>query len=188
MDPWLQDAALARRCLEGDELAWRELVDAHGRHVFSLCLAAGLRPFEAEDVCQDVMISALRGLHGYHGCRLSTWLYRITRRRIADHFRSTARRELAAGFPGDATFPDVEAGRPLTGSGPEPDRSPSGDEPLRQQLARLPEPTRSILIAYHVGEVPVREIALELRMPENTVKSHLRRGRTLVRTRLQEAR
>ncbi len=55
-----------------------------------------------------------------------------------------------------------------------------------QELARLPEPTRSILIAYHVGELPVREIALELRMPENTVKSHLRRGRILVRARFQE--
>jgi len=185
LDPWLEDAALARRCLEGDELAWRELVDAHGRHVFSLCLAAGIRPSEAEDVCQDVMISALRGLRGYHGCRLSTWLYRITRRRIADHLRSAARRDLAAGFPGDATFPEVEAGRPPAGPGPEPDPPALGDE-LRQQLARLPEPTRSILIAYHVGELPVREIALELRMPENTVKSHLRRGRTLVRARLQE--
>lgn len=184
MDPWLQDAALARRCLQGDEVAWRELVETHGRHVFSLCLAAGLRPPEAEDVCQDVMISALRGLGGYRGCRLSTWLYRITRRRIADHFRSPARRDLAAGFPGDATFPDVEAGRPRAGSRREPDPPRLGGE-LRRQLARLPEPTRSILIAYHVGELPVREIALELRMPENTVKSHLRRGRTLVRARLQ---
>jgi RNA polymerase sigma-70 factor (ECF subfamily) len=185
LDPWLEDAALARRCLEGDEVAWRELVHAHGRRVFSLCLAAGIRPAEAEDVCQDVMISALRGLRGYRGCRLSTWLYRITRRRIADHLRSAARRDLAAGFPGDATFPEVRTGRQGAGSGPEADPPPLGDE-LRQQLARLPEPTRSILIAYHVGELPVREIALELRMPENTVKSHLRRGRTLVRARLQE--
>jgi RNA polymerase sigma-70 factor (ECF subfamily) len=183
LDSWLQDAALARRCVGGDESAWRELVDKHSPHVFSLCLAAGLGSCEAEDVCQEVMLSALRSLRGYRGCRLSTWLYRITQRRIADHFRSRARRDLAAGFPGDATFPDVDGGRPQAGS--QPDRPPVRDE-LRQELARLPEPTRSILIAYYVGELPVREIALELRMPENTVKSHLRRGRTLVRARLQE--
>jgi RNA polymerase sigma-70 factor (ECF subfamily) len=183
LDPWLQEAALARRCVGGDESAWRELVDRYGRHVFSLCLAAGLGACEAEDVCQEVMLSALRSLRGYRGCRLSTWLYRITQRRIADHFRSRARRDLAAGFPGDATFPDVDGGRLRAASQPDP--VPLRDE-LRQELARLPEPMRSILIAYHVGELPVREIARELRMPENTVKSHLRRGRTLVRARLQE--
>jgi len=57
---------------------------------------------------------------------------------------------------------------------------------LRQQIARLGEPARTILLAYHVGEVPVREIAADLGMPENTVKSHLRRGRLLLRAHLVE--
>jgi RNA polymerase sigma-70 factor (ECF subfamily) len=181
LDPWGRDAALARRCLAGDEAAWRALVDGHGPRVFSVCLASGLRPSEAEDVCQEVMVSALRSLRGFGGCRLSTWLYRITRRRIADHLRSRHRRDVALGFPGDPGFPDAEA--PL-----QRDAAARGAlyRELRRELARLPEPTRSVLIAYHVGEVPVREIALELGMPENTVKSHLRRGRGLVRARLEE--
>ncbi len=182
MDPWGQDAALARRCLAGEEAAWRELVDSHGSRVFSVCLASGLRHSEAEDVCQEVMLSALRSLRGYGGCRLSTWLYRITRRRIADHLRSRARRAVATGFPGDPGFPDLDTGAGLVVDGT---RARLYQE-LRGQLARLPEPTRSVVIAYHVGEVPVREIALELGIPENTVKSHLRRGRGMVRARLEE--
>jgi DNA-directed RNA polymerase specialized sigma24 family protein len=106
LDPWVQDAALARPCLAGDEAAWRELVDCHGPRVYSICLARGLRPSEAEDVCQEVMLSALRSLRRYGGCRLSTWLNRITQRRIADHLRSRRRRDLALGFPGDPGFPD----------------------------------------------------------------------------------
>jgi RNA polymerase sigma-70 factor (ECF subfamily) len=184
LDPWGQDEALARRCLAGDEAAWRELVDCHGPRVFSVCLASGLRTSEAEDVCQEVMVSALRSLRGYGGCRLSTWLYRITRRRIADHLRSRNRRDVARGFPGDPGFPELDAGACLQRDGAA--RMSLYDE-LRRELARLPEPTRSVLIAYHVCEVPVREIALDLGMPENTVKSHLRRGRGLVRERLEEA-
>jgi hypothetical protein len=79
-DPWAHDAALAERCLAGEESAWRELVDCHSPPVFSLCLATGLSSSEAEDVCQEVLLSALRSLRTYGGCRLSTWLYRITRR------------------------------------------------------------------------------------------------------------
>ncbi len=185
MDPWVQDAALARRCLAGDETAWSHFVDSYGPRVLSVCLASGLRPSEAEDVCQEVMLSALRSLGGYGGCRLSTWLYRITRRRIADHLRSRSRRDLALGFPGDPGFPNPDGG-PGVQAGCVT-RDPLYGE-LREELARLPEPTRSVLIAYHVGEVPVREIARELGMPENTVKSHLRRGRLAVRERLEEER
>jgi RNA polymerase sigma-70 factor (ECF subfamily) len=144
----------------------------------------GLRSSEAEDICQEVLLSALRSLRSYRDCRLSTWLYRITRRRIADHFRAPGRRDVAFGSPGDPTFPDAvlaghrESEAPLAGA-LECDR-------LRQEIAGLDDPTRAILLAYYVGEVPVREIALDLRMPENTVKSHLRRGRMLLRVRIGE--
>lgn len=183
LDPWAQDAALARRCLAGDEVAWRELVDRHSPLVFSLCLASGLSHDEAQDTCQEVLLSALRGLRGYGGCRLSTWLYRITRRRIADHFRSPRRRDVSLGLPGDPTFPEApQSGGP----GAEAEVIRTRDARLlRSALDGLDEPLHTILLAYYVAEVPARDIARELGMPENTVKSHLRRGRCALRTKLE---
>lgn len=122
----------------------------------------------------------LRSLRRYRDCRLSTWLYRITRRRIADHFRGRGGRERALGLPGDPGFPDGRGG-----SEAEVLRAHECDR-LRREMASLAEPVRSILLAYYVAEVPVREIALDLEMPESTVKSHLRRGRLLLRARLEE--
>jgi RNA polymerase sigma-70 factor (ECF subfamily) len=148
-----------------------------------LCLVAGLSPSEAEDICQEVLISALRSLRSYRGCRLSTWLYRITRRRIADHFRAPGRRDVALGLPGDPTFPEA----PPSGRGFESEATLASEgDRLRREIASIDDPARSILLAYYVGEVPVREIALDWGMPENTVKSHLRRGRMLLRARLEE--
>lgn len=148
-----------------------------------MCLASGLARDEAQDVCQEVLLSALRTLRGYGGCRLSTWLYRITRRRIADHFRSPRRRDVAAGLPGDVTFPETPpSDRPDAET--EIDRTRDASR-LRRALDALDEPLRSILLAYYVAEVPVRDIAQELGMPENTVKSHLRRGRLALRTQLE---
>jgi RNA polymerase sigma-70 factor (ECF subfamily) len=183
LDPWCQDVALARRCLAGDEAAWRTLVAEHGPRIFSLCLARGLPPSDAEDVCQEVLVSALRGLRRFGGCRLSTWLYRITQRRLADHFRSRGRAD-ALGLPGDPTFPARADPAPV---GPDAESIGSAErERVRRAVAATDEPMRSILLAYYVGGLSVREIAREHRMPENTVKSHLRRGRMSVRERLEQ--
>ncbi len=184
LDAWAADESLARRCEAGDEAAWRELVDRHGRLVYSLCLAAGLRTPEAEDVYQEVMLSALRGLRSYGGCHLSTWFYRIARRRIADHFRAPTRRDVALGLPGDITFPEMPSSN---GHDPEADAIRAREHSrVRNEINGLCEPSRSVFLAYYVGEVPVRDIALLMGMPENTVKSHLRRGRAALRARLRE--
>jgi RNA polymerase sigma-70 factor (ECF subfamily) len=150
--------------------------------VLALCRIAGLGLDDAEDVCQEVMISVYRGLRTYGGCRLSTWVYRIARRRIADHFRSPQRRDRPFGLPGH---------RPL-----QPSPRASAQDIDRRSLARdaldsitrLAEPCRSVVVAYYLGEEPVREIAQTMHMPENTVKSHLRRGRLILRAHLGERR
>jgi len=183
MDTWSRDEQLARRCIQGDERAWGEFVDTYTPMVHSLCHQAGLGPADAEDVCQEVMLSALRTLRTYKGCRLSTWLYRVTRRRLADHFRSPQRRQVPAGLPEDPSL------GPGSGGAPNPERQAietSEAERARRALQDLGEPARSVMLAYYLAEIPVREIALELGMPENTVKSHLRRGRKAVHRLLEE--
>lgn len=158
------------------------MVDRHASRVLSLCLASGLHRSDAEDVCQEVMVSAFRGLRTFGGCRLSTWLYRIARRRVADHFRSPKRRDRAVGFPGEPSFPSLpDAGNP----GPEDEAiAESRRRRVLGALGELGEPSRTILLAYHVGEVPVADIAHDMGLPVNTVKSHLRRGRLALRGRL----
>ncbi|NOZ78643.1 MAG: RNA polymerase sigma factor [Acidobacteria bacterium] len=178
-DPWAEDRALASRCVLGDEAAWSELVGRFGARIYSHCRFAGLRPADAEDVCQEVLVSAYRSLGSYAGCSLATWLYRLTRRRLADHFRSPQRRLVPSG---DA----LAAADPSPGENPEAAAAAAADAArTRHALAALAEPARGILVAYYLYETPVREIAEELGMPVNTVKSHLHRGRRELRRRLE---
>jgi len=124
------------------------------------------------------MVSAYRSLASFAGCRLSTWLHRIARRRIADHFRSPQRRHVPVGLLDEAASgvvpsdSHVDSGNVLVGA------------ELRDAVAHLDEPARSIVVAYYLAEEPVREIAREMDMPENTVKSHLHRARRLLRRRM----
>jgi len=89
-----------------------------------------------------------------------------------------------AGLPGDPTFPAFRAEREARFK--DWVERTCEYERVRQELARLEEPERSVMIAFHIGEVPVREIAGDMGLPENTVKSHLRRARLKLQRRLGE--
>ena len=56
------DRELARRALRGDAEAQRELVRRMTPLIWSLCRRSGLSPTEAEDVSQQVFMSALDAL------------------------------------------------------------------------------------------------------------------------------
>lgn len=62
---------------------------------------------------------------------------------------------------------------------------PPGDTPapsadvlaVRDALARLPQAQRTVLVLHYYDDLPVREIAAVLNVPEGTVKARLSRGR-----------
>jgi RNA polymerase sigma-70 factor, ECF subfamily len=178
------DRELARRALRGDAEAQRELVRRMTPLIWSLCRRSGLPPTEAEDVSQEVFISALDALPRFRGeCRLSTWFSILTLRRASDYRRAPARRDVPSGDPSDAHFPvPIE-------SAPSPEANATaaqrGDR-VRCALERLAEPARSVLVAYYLGELPVLEIARMLDMPEGTVKTYLHRGRQTLRRQLRD--
>jgi len=177
------DRALVQACLAGEDQAQRDLVHRFTPLVFSACHRSGLPDQDAEDVCQQVLLDVLRALPGYRGrARLSTWIFTVASRRIADYFRSPERRHIPSGGPGDATFPDDPGGaRP----GPEEATMQRTEEGrLIDALRRLGHPAGLILVSYYLGEMPVREIARALKLPEGTVKTHLHRGRQALRDEL----
>lgn len=177
------DRELVRACLAGDDDARHELVHRFTPLVFSACHRSGLPVQDAEDVCQQVLLDVLRALPRYRGqSRLSTWIFTVASRRIVDYFRSPQRRHIPSGGPGDAAFPD-DAG--VARPGPEEETMRRTEEGrLIDALHRLEHPARFILVSYYLGEMPVREIARALNLPEGTVKTHLHRGRKTLREEL----
>jgi RNA polymerase sigma factor (sigma-70 family) len=59
---------------------------------------------------------------------------------------------------------------------PQPEFDVADGLALRAAVASLPEPQRQVLILRYFGDFPVAEVAQLLEMPENTVKTHARRG------------
>ena len=71
------DASLLDRARSGDDAAFEELVAPHRRELLVHCYRSLGSMHDAEDVLQEVLMSAWRGLDRFDGRSLRAWLYRI---------------------------------------------------------------------------------------------------------------
>ena len=73
----------------GDEAAFKYLVDTYQDRVFNTAIGIVQNAEDAEDVAQEVFIQVYRSIHNFKGeSKLSTWLYRIATTRALDLLRS----------------------------------------------------------------------------------------------------
>src|SRR6476646_577684 len=88
-----EEMALVDRCRAGDLAAFEELYKAHAGKLFSVACRMLGNPTDAEDLLQEIFLSAHRKLDGFRGeSALGTWLYRLAMNQILDHVRSRAGR------------------------------------------------------------------------------------------------
>jgi RNA polymerase sigma factor (sigma-70 family) len=171
------DAEVARRFAAGDERALALAYERWGGLVHGMAVRALGSSVDAEDVTQQVFVSAWTGRSGYraeHG-PLPAWLVGITRHRVADAFarrRREERERLAA-----AATPERATTRFESGSD---DRVVLLDE-----LARIGEPQRGIMELAFFHDLTHEQIAARTGLPLGTVKSHIRRTLVRLRTRLE---
>lgn len=86
-----------------DVEAWREFAAVYAPAVFALARRRGLQPADAEDFLQELLLAVARAAGRWQPdnsrARFRTWLYRVARNLLADHF---ARRAAAAPVQTDA--------------------------------------------------------------------------------------
>ena len=77
----ISDAHLIKACLDGDEKAWKELIDRYARLVYSIPRRYGLSPEDADDVFQGVFTIVFRQLRRLREKQaMVAWLITITHR------------------------------------------------------------------------------------------------------------
>src|SRR5687768_8842403 len=75
----VDDLALVARARDGDEQAFRTIMERHNRRLYRVARTMMQDDSEAEDVVQEAYLHAFAALAGFRGeSSLSTWLTRIT--------------------------------------------------------------------------------------------------------------
>lgn len=170
---------LAARLRDGEPEALAEAYDRWAPLVHTLALRSLGSHHDAEDVTQQVFVSAWRGRSTLRPDRGSVpgWLVGITRHRIADTWAQRARAARDAG---------AVAAHAVVQEHPPPDDRLAVRLLLADELDRLGDPRATVIRMAFVDELTHEEIAARLGLPLGTVKSHVRRGLVQLRTRMEE--
>jgi RNA polymerase sigma-70 factor (ECF subfamily) len=172
------DSDLVERCLKGEESAWEELTKTYTRRVFVTCYRFTGSESQAQDLTQEVFLRIFRTLNSFRSGEgsLSTWMMRLTRNLLIDHYRRTRQ---------DRATDSIEGQLPLLeergASGARSDELLAGretSEALQVALQKLSPELRETVILRDLQELEYKEIARILSVPEGTVKSRLNRGRS----------
>ena len=193
-------SALLRRAQDGDEDAFREVIEPHQRELHAHCYRMLGSVYDAEDALQDAMLRAWRGLARFGGrASLRSWLYTIATNACLDQLGRRAKRVLPMDF-GPATDPQIAPGEPIaetTWLEPYPDQAfgledgysaPEARYERRESvelafvaaLQHLPANQRAVLLLREVLGFSARETAEMLDTTVASVNSALQRARAAV--------
>jgi RNA polymerase sigma-70 factor (ECF subfamily) len=174
-DPGDAVEALIQRCLQGDQLAWEQIVRQYWRKVFNVAYKFVGKHDEAEDLTQDIFLKIFKSLNTFdRRANFQTWLISISRNLCIDHYRSVRKeRETMARDVDASQLTPVSRER-----GPHSQLEQTDLKNLvRLALAELPPALRQAVVLRDLQEFSYQEIADQLGLPEGTVKSRINRGR-----------
>jgi RNA polymerase sigma-70 factor (ECF subfamily) len=161
-------AFIAQVLTTGSERAFAQLVHGHQEAVrrFLRRLTAG-DEMRADDLAQETFIRAWQAIGSFRQLSgFETWLLRIAYRVFLDDERKRKKKQLL-----QAPLPDHLEGREQESS------SFAMRHDLDLALATLSEAERTCIVLQCMEGRSMKDIAAITAMPENTVKSHLLRGK-----------
>ena len=187
------DLTLVKRVREGDQRAFKLLVERYERKVFSVAYGMLKDKEECRDVTQEAFVKVYKYLDHFKGdSSFYTWLYRITVNICIDVLRrKNASKAEHVEFDETVEMDSAEANIGALGSqlGTNPQKSVLRKElaaKIDEALQVVPEKHRAILLLREVEGMSYEDLARTLDIPKGTVMSRLFHARAKVQKILSE--
>jgi len=169
---------LIHRVQEGDQLAFREVVERYQSKVHSIIYGILRNRNDAEDIAQQVFAKVYFSIRNFDGrSALLTWIYKITLNECYDYLRKRKVRKLV--YESDISDEEEQRiNRSLVA-----DTSPTVENELARRdyvmklLSKVSEEDRNLLLLKEVEGHSVDELAEMTGMNQNTIKVKLFRAR-----------
>ncbi|MEK7129418.1 MAG: sigma-70 family RNA polymerase sigma factor [Patescibacteria group bacterium] len=172
MGEYIQDEELVRRVQEGDIFAFEHLIRRYQQKLLSFVMRIIFDGQAAQDVVQDTFISLYKTIDRVDTKKkFSSYLYTIARNTTISSLRA---KKPAASI--DESIADTDAGAPEDGITSQEQR-----ERVRRAIAKLEEKYRRVVELYYFSDLSYEEIGKTLRLPVNTVRTHLARAKQKLR-------
>lgn len=179
------EAQLVKASQQGDQDAYALLVQKHQRLVFNMVLRMVQDYEEASEITQEAFFAVWQGLPSFRGeARFATWLYRIAYNCALKQLERRKReRSLQVAMAAQRTLEGINKQK----GAEDMLELRALQAVVREQIEKLPDKYRMVLILRHLQEKTYEEMADILSMPVGTIKTHLFRARHLLRERLNNA-
>ena len=178
------DADAVARFRQGDEGAFRTLVERHSRAVFRLAYRMTGNEQDAEDVVQDAFLRAYRNLARFEDrARFKSWLHRIAANCAYDVLRARARRDEKDQRRVSAEN-EEDPMADVASTDPTPDRLVFSGEVRRKvgvAMARMSAVEKSAFALRHFEGFSIDEIGRALDLDQSATKHSIFRAVRKVR-------
>lgn len=166
-----ETTTLVRRCLQGEEVAYAALYDAHSGMVYRLCYSLLQNQQDAEEVLQDSFEYAFRRLSLFDARKSSfkTWLYRIAVSRCRNKRRRKWLPTFSLQLLGGEDASDPQARRP-----DDVIALSEQQKAVWSAIGDLSVKLREVAILRYFGGLPYAEIGEILGIPAKTAESRMR--------------
>jgi len=156
--------------------SFENLMKRYQGMVFSQAQKAFQTTDEAEDFTQEIFLKAYESLSTFRGdAQFSTWIYQIARNAISKN----AKKKKYTTEPLEETR--LQTKNEFSNHFVEQMSKEADTNLLRSLISRLPIAYRKPIILHYFENRSLREISSDLDIKLNTIKSHISRGKDLIR-------
>jgi RNA polymerase sigma-70 factor (ECF subfamily) len=185
------DEDLMVRYQQGEVRAFEVLLTRHRKPVYNFILRFVGDKETAEDLLQEAFMRVIRGAEAYkRQAKFTTWLYTIARNLCVDQTRRRKHRKHASlDAPMDATDDSGTLLDVIPSNEMASDRKSVNKQlfaSMQRAIDALGEEQREVFLMREFLDMPFKQIAEVVGVPENTVKSRMRYALEKLRLELDE--
>lgn len=177
---------LVKRCLNGDNSAWAQLVEEYRGLIYSICVQYSDSQADVDDLAQDTFVKIWANLASFDAERgeLKNWIATVARNQRVDRYRRNGRQRCTESLDSVTGEREEQGMQPLSqrivDHRPTPDEMAERNEMqtfISSAVRRVSPEMREVVRMRFLLEMDSHEVAHRLRIPEGTVKSRTSRGR-----------